>query len=194
MKLRRLIILIISVTGCLSAFSQTEIDYTHKTLIKALEKTGIADLSGMNELSWTDSTSLAQSFMGKYFQFETEHKTPYKYLYVGRVNCCRAGGCSISPSEPMDGGPEYFDYFILFDAKTTVQLVKVFNYQATHGQEITSKGWLKQFVGHDGTDPLQVDKNIDTISGATISVNAITKDVESKTELLKQLLYFVARL
>jgi len=34
---------------------------------------------------------------------------------------------------------------------------------------------------------LQVEKNIDTISGATISVYAITCDVEIKTEILKQI-------
>ena len=39
-------------------------------------------------------------------------------------------------------------YEVITDSKKTVQEVKVFNYQATHGQEVTVKSWLKQFIGH----------------------------------------------
>ncbi|WP_234408600.1 FMN-binding protein [Marinilabilia salmonicolor] len=91
-----------------------------------------------------------------------------------------------SQGEPA-GNSEYFDYFILFDAEKSVQVVKVFNYQATHGYEITSRGWLKQFAGHDGSESLQVNKNIDAISGATISVQAITEDVQRQTSLLQRM-------
>ncbi len=58
---------------------------------------------------------------------------------------------------------------------------------ATHGQEITARGWLKQFIGYNGSESLKVDKNIDTISGATISVYAITSDIKLITCLLKSL-------
>lgn len=68
-----------------------------------------------------------------------------------------------------------------------VELVKVFNYQATHGQEVSAKGWLKQFIGFDGRKPLTVGKNIDAISGATISAYGITLDVQDKTTLLQEL-------
>ncbi len=44
-----------------------------------------------------------------------------------------------------------------------------------------AKGWLKQFTGYDGSDTLEVGKNVDAISGATISVYGITLDVQMKT-------------
>ena len=66
--------------------------------------------------------------------------------------------------------------------------VNVFNYEATHGQEITSKRWLKQFVNFQGENELVAGKNIDAISGATISVNGIVKDLQEKTYILKTLL------
>lgn len=111
-----------------------------------------------------------------------------QYAYSGRVNSCRAGGCS---SGGVDGGAdafEYFDYFIIFDASISVLNVKVFNYQASHGQEITARGWLKQFRGYDGSRLMEVGKQIDAISGATISVNAITDDIKLRTKQLKALL------
>jgi hypothetical protein len=69
-----------------------------------------------------------------------------------------------------------------------VELVKIFNYAATHGHEVSAKGWLKQFAGYNGSDTLQVGKNVDAISGATISVYGITLDVQMKTILLKNYL------
>ncbi len=112
-----------------------------------------------------------------------------KYVYVGRVNGCREGGCS-SPAETMNiDTPEFFDYLIVFDSRLAVQQVKVYNYQATHGQEITNKGWLKQFLGYDGKRSLTVGKSIDAISGATVSVYSITDDIQEKTRLLSQILY-----
>jgi Na+-translocating ferredoxin:NAD+ oxidoreductase RnfG subunit len=73
----------------------------------------------------------------------------------------------------------------LFDKTKSVTSVVVYNYEATHGQEITAKGWLKQFLGYNGSRNLVVGKNIDSISGATISVNAITADIARNTALLK---------
>jgi len=83
--------------------------------------------------------------------------------------------------------PEFFDYLIVFDTNLSVQQVKVYNYQATHGQEVTTKGWLKQFQGYDGSRSLTVGKSIDAISGATVSVYEITNDIQEKTRLLKQI-------
>ena len=163
-----------------------EIDYRHRTLQKALQKAGISDLSVMEEVSLPDSVIISNRINGKYFLINDPNVSQYRYIYVGRVNSCRAGGCSTNDN-PHDSSTEYFDYYILFDTSKTVQRVKVFNYQATHGHEITANGWLKQFIGYDGSEPLQVDKNIDAISGATISVYAITFDVEKKTEILMQI-------
>lgn len=171
-----------------SVFAQADIDYSHKILVKVLHKSGIQDLKGVKEMLLPDSISSIQPINGKYFQIEVENEGHFKYIYVGRVHSCREGGCSISNKLTREGNSEYFDYFILFDENLTVKRVKVFNYQATHGQEITAKGWLKQFIGFDGKKELRVGKEIDTVSGATISVNTITYDIADKTGLLKKLI------
>ena len=185
MKIKSGILLLVGFLSVCLTFAQSEVNYKHKTLIKALSKVGVSDISAIEEIALPESVNSANHIKGKYFLIKENNVSQYQYIYVGRVNSCRAGGCSISNDLPEDVDSEYFDYYILFDKNKTVQTVKVFNYQATHGHEITAKGWLKQFVGHDGSEPLQVNKNIDAISGATISVHAITFDVEMKTEILK---------
>jgi len=168
--------------------SQSDINYHHKTVIKFLQKSGIQDLKTLKEIVPSASKSSIRSINGKYYKIETENKEHFKYIYVGRVYSCRASGCTISNDSFQESNSEYFDYFMLFDLIGTVQYVKIFNYQATHGQEITAKGWLKQFVGFDGKRKLSVGKEIDNISGATISVNAITSDILQKTDALKEIL------
>lgn len=124
--------------------------------------------------------------MGKFYT--AMDSTHQQFVYVGRVNACREGGC-MDPVEPgnLNESYEYFDYFIVFDSNRTVQNVHVFNYQATHGQEITSKQWLKQFRRFNGSNDLVVGKTIDGISGATVSVEAIVFDINHKTALLNEI-------
>ncbi len=149
------------------------INYNHKSIAKELER--IWNYEGeKEEMSLINSESM---FEGKYFNLQD-----VGYVYVGRVKSCRVGGCSIE--KETNGPREYFDYFICFNKKGVVQDLKVFNYAATHGQEVSSRGWLKQFIGFSSKQELEVGKNIDSISGATISVYAITDDIQLKTQFL----------
>jgi Na+-translocating ferredoxin:NAD+ oxidoreductase RnfG subunit len=183
--MRGIVFVVISFISVL-VWGQEEIEYQHRALKRALSKDGVSDFSQISEVNVENSVQKKHSIQGKFFEV-TSNAGKYKYVFTGRVNSCRSGGCSVSTQGDNGGDHEYFDYFILFDEDKTVQSVKVFNYQATHGYEITSRGWLKQFTGHDGSEPLQVNKNVDAISGATISVHAITADVEMKTEILQRL-------
>lgn len=185
--MKKIILTSILVICLVAAYAQLSIDYRPKALLKALRESGLTDLSAIKEFVTSDSGYAHQPITGKFFQLENHGKCEYKYIYIGRVNSCRAGGCSIQQDELNTSGSEYFDYYILYDPNKTVRAIKVFNYQATHGHEITAQSWLRQFIGHERSVSLQVDKNIDGIAGATISVFAITFDVEQKTKLLSLL-------
>lgn len=184
MKLKITILLVLIFSSM--SYGQTEIKYQNKSLIKILQRNGINSFSQLSEINIADSLKQQYSVNGKFYKANID-SNKFKYVYIGRVNSCRAGGCSVSGHAQVDIEYEYFDVFVLFDMDKSVQLIKVFNYQATHGYEISAKGWLKQFVGYDGSTPLQVNNNIDAISGATVSVYAITNEIEIKSELLSKL-------
>ena len=98
-------------------------------------------------------------------------------IYVGRVNSCRSGGCSID----MDDNAlsfEFFDYFLLADTQGEVLWVKVYNYEATQGHEVMSRGWLNQFKGLTKEQKLVFGQDIESISGATVSATAITENIQ----------------
>ncbi len=173
------ITIIFSVTTAL--LSPGKWDLNDKSLRKELSKIEETGLSEWKEITIPESLMVE----GKFFQSgQGDHE---KFLYAGRVQTCRQGGCS-APSDAFSSVvSEFFDYFILFDNSRAVRLVKIYNYEATHGQEVTNKGWLKQFQKYNGDEPLIVGKNIDAISGATISVYALTSDVREKTIILKKM-------
>lgn len=156
-------------------------DYTNRALRKELERSFQLDLSSLHE-----NTKLTKQLghEGKLFEIKNQDNL-LGYVYVGRIISCRQGSCNLS-SGPSGGGEsyEYFDAFIIYDVDKRVQKVKVFNYQATHGHEVCSTGWLKQFMGFKSETTLVVGKNIDALSGATISANAITDEVNYVTKLL----------
>lgn len=185
----KVLILLICLPFTWIGFGDDEIDFNDKRLLSGLKKKNISGLMQLEPVNISKETLNPAQLQGKFFKTTgNEINSEVKYVYVGRVNSCRTGGCSVSGNSAVNIESEYFDYFIFFDSRKTVIQVEVFNYQATHGYEITAKGWLKQFTGFSGKDSLEVNKNIDSISGATVSVYAITTDVQEKTRLLKSML------
>ncbi|MCG6189247.1 FMN-binding protein [Maribellus maritimus] len=159
------------------SYAQEEIDYAPKMLMRALKTENI----NFSELQVADISDFGVP-NGKFFKLNKEN-SEINFVYVGRVNSCRSGGCSVDGEQASDGF-EFFDYFILFDRNLSISQIKVFNYQATKGHEITARSWLKQFIGYKGESELLVGKHIDGISGATVSAHSLTADVEYKTGLL----------
>lgn len=160
------------------------IDYQPKLLLKILKKHGVSSFKALTPLAIPHTGPTP----GKFFRIN-EPEATVRFAYVGRVNSCRAGGCSkpdgAAPT-PEELEYEFFDYFLLFDDQARVQAIRVYNYSASYGYEITAPGWLRQFVGYAGERELIVGKDVDAITGATVSVYAITADVEAKTHLLKE--------
>ena len=177
--MKSIIIIAISIFLPVVMLSQEIIDYNPKKLFKELEKNNSHLKFQMEEIFIDDDAQLS---LGKFFKISNNQRI-CNYVYIGRVNSCRSNGCSISDVK-MDSY-EYFDYYILFNLNKEIESIKVYNYQATYGHEVCSKGWLKQFVGYDGSSELIVGKNFDAISNATISVYSISDDIQSKTRMLK---------
>lgn len=167
----------------INGYCQSEINYSPKPLFKELSKYSKLESIELKEIPRSD----AKYYNGKFFKIiNTLNNYPLSYIYIGRVNSSRGSGSSIDNKYSDYDQNEYFDYFIFFDKSLSVVLVKVYNYQASHGQEVTSTGWLRQFIGYNGAKSLNVGKEVDAISGATISVNGITTDIKHKTEILKK--------
>jgi hypothetical protein len=60
-------------------------------------------------------------------------------------------------------------------AGAKLEQVRVLVYRESRGWEVRFPAFLRQFAGATLTDGLQLDRRIDNISGATLSVNALTR-------------------
>jgi hypothetical protein len=99
---------------------------------------------------------------GELFQLSMSNSPDRRsYAYIGRAPSMK----------------NVFDYMIIFDQSFSIEKARVLIYREQHGRQIGSPRWLNQFKGLTYLDQPKVNNDIDGISGATISVTNMTKDI-----------------
>ena len=64
----------------------------------------------------------------------------------------------------------------------------IVKYREDYGYEVGNKRWLNQFIGLGVNSDFIIGKNIDGISGATISVNSVTRGINRSAIIVEYLL------
>lgn len=105
-------------------------------------------------------------------------------VYSIKMNGNVSGFALFSQSK---GRFDYFDYMILVSMAGKIEKVKVLKYISEHGGEIRSSKWLAQFIGYEG-GPLIYGKDIQALTGATISAGSITSDIQILLGLMQSYL------
>lgn len=116
----------------------------------------------------------------------TVNKELIGYMILNKAYSCKVGGCSAwSPVEDQSNY-EPFYYVVIINPDLSIKKIKIIEYYSEYGYEITSKRWLAQFMGKTGCN-LEYQKQIDGISGATISVKSMIYDINNTCKMMKQL-------
>lgn len=68
-------------------------------------------------------------------------------------------------------------FLVIFDINGEIVKTDIIKYREPYGGEISSRNWLNQFENFNNTSSYNVGSGIDGISGATISVNSISKGI-----------------
>lgn len=101
------------------------------------------------------------------------------YLCYRKANACNFGGCRDAKCDTLaEGFREHIYYFAILNHSDTIQKLMVLEYESTYGYEISSQSWLKQFYKVPKGN-FELNSNIDGITGATVSVNAMINDLNS---------------
>ena len=77
----------------------------------------------------------------------------------------------------VKGKEQPITYLVATDSADALRDVDILVYREAYGGEVAYEPWRKQFRGKTAAAPLQVGKDIQNISGATISSNAVTRGV-----------------
>ena len=76
------------------------------------------------------------------------------------------------------GKHELIKYAVGIDRRGTLRGIEILEYRESHGGEIRDAKWRGQFLGKTAADPLQLDRDIRNISGATLSCRHLTDGVK----------------
>ncbi len=85
------------------------------------------------------------------------------------------------------GRYDTFDYLVVYDNTRTIALVKISAYRSSHGYQITSKKWLSKFKGVKASEKIEIGKEVDAISGATLSSFGLVKSLNQVNEAVNKL-------
>ena len=76
------------------------------------------------------------------------------------------------------GKHEMITYAVGISPTGAVQGIEIMEYVESYGYEVADESWRKQFVGKTAEDPIKLKKDIENISGATLSSKHLTDGVK----------------
>ena len=77
----------------------------------------------------------------------------------------------------VKGKDQPITFLVATDAADRLRDIDILVYREPYGGEVAYDAWRRQFRGKSVDDQLEVGRDIRSISGATISVNAVTLGV-----------------
>jgi len=76
------------------------------------------------------------------------------------------------------GKHELITYALGINANGAVRGIEILEYRENYGHEIRTPAWRRQFTGKTAADPVQLEQDIQNISGATLSCRHVTEGVK----------------
>ena len=77
-----------------------------------------------------------------------------------------------------------FGIAVLLDDRLTIKRAMVTSYPWTHGRDVGRRSFTRQFEGKGPEDVMEIGKDIDAVTGATISCRAMAQGVRRAVKLL----------
>lgn len=79
-------------------------------------------------------------------------------------------------------------FIVVYDKNGNIILSEVIKYREQYGGAVKNKSWNDQFIGKNGDASFEVGKDLSSISGATISVNSVTKGIQKLSILMDEII------
>lgn len=112
-----------------------------------------------------------------------QDQDPQGLLFLKEVKSCNLNGCSAIEKLNDNIGSEYFDISVITDDKLQIRSIRVLDYFSDYGYEISSRRYLAQFKGKNLCDISLEKPQVDGITGATISYDALISSLVDFCEI-----------
>lgn len=120
---------------------------------------------------------IEKSVQQKFFQ-------DFVYLYKIKLNN-RLSGYAILDN--VYGKSLPITFLVTFDLGLNIKSVYIIKYREQYGGAVKNQSWSNQFKGKNSESSYKIGEDINSISGATISVNSVTKGVYKLSLLIKEI-------
>lgn len=119
-----------------------------------------------------------------FYYLKDVHNKHIGIAVITYANGCLIGGCSIENKNQN----RYEKFYILsvYNPQKDLILVHILDYPGEHGFEISTKWWLKQFLG-SSDKAFQYRQNIDALSGATVSSQTVVNEINKINNIVNAL-------
>lgn len=98
-------------------------------------------------------------------------------VYAGVLRAWKAEDGGWFFTDAVVGKHDLINYALALTAQGTVRQLEILEYREAYGGEIRNARWRAQFNGKQASDPVQVGRDIQNISGATLSSQHVTDGV-----------------
>jgi hypothetical protein len=105
---------------------------------------------------------------------------------AGRERVWRAGSQGWFIVDQVLGKHELITYALALGGDGRVRGLEILEYRESHGGQVREASWRAQFAGKSAADPLQLDRDIANISGATLSCRHVTEGVKRLLRLYER--------
>lgn len=86
------------------------------------------------------------------------------------------------------GKHELIKYAVAINKDGTIKQIEIMDYVESYGHQVAEANWRQQFVGKTAVSPIKLNKDIDNISGATLSCKHIADGVKRVMIMYDQVL------
>jgi len=129
--------------------------------------------------------NLSKNLKTKFLE-ETQQRVINDFLYVWKIYFADSTlGYALLDNAMGKSMP--ITFLVVFDQQGTIKGTHIVKYRETIGGEISNYSWNQQFKGKNKTSGFKIGTDIDGISGATISVQSITRGIRRLTFLFNYL-------
>ncbi len=118
---------------------------------------------------------------------QVQQKFLKSYVYIWKI--CRQD--SLKGFAVLDntyGKSLPITFLVVFSPAAEILRVDIIRYREPYGGAIGSRRWLDQFIGKSSGEEFKVGRDIDSISGATISVNSVARGVQKLTLVMEHII------
>jgi len=78
-------------------------------------------------------------------------------------------------------------FFVLLDVEGNIISTNIIKYREPYGGAVSNENWNEQFSGKNSSSDFTVGRSVNGISGATISVNSVTKGIRKIALLYEEI-------